>query len=256
MQNIASLLPMGLAPARPNAKREAQARKWRADLDRRHAYLEAAARDPSDRRAVDEAHARELEAGPPEARIRRGSTFARPDVGLRDRNALVKLLATWEAIARGTGKADREAARREGKVMRRTVARTVLPVLRALVALALRHEHVHPSRARLASMADCCLRTVDAALAQLQALGFVTSTRRRKIVATPHGGRAVQDTNAYTLHEPRGMGAIAAAIFGRPDQSAKSAQPLSHQSEPGADRMLAVVPTALNRSRLTLWSPT
>lgn len=257
LQPIASALPLGLAPARPDDKAAAKLNRWRGDLDRRHALLESVARSDDDRAALERAHADEVAKGPPESRIRRGSTFARPSVGLRDRNALVRLLASLEAISRGTWTADLAAARREGRTIRRTIARSCVQVLRALVSLAARHENVHPSRARLASMAQCSARTVDAALATLALFGFVSIQRRRKIVPTPHGGRSRQDTNAYVLHDPatsRGLGSIAVKMFGR-FQPAKTFQLSTKSPAPTRKNDVPVDPVRVSGSRLTLWKP-
>jgi hypothetical protein len=49
----------------------------------------------------------------------------------------------------------------------------------------------------------------------------VTVHRRIKRIRTALGFKVVQDTNAYTIQEPKGLGALAASIFKRASESKK-----------------------------------
>ena len=51
--------------------------------------------------------------------------------------------------------------------------------------------------------------------------GLVIVHRRIKRIRTALGFKVVQDTNAYTIQEPKGLGALAASIFKRASESRK-----------------------------------
>jgi hypothetical protein len=61
----------------------------------------------------------------------------------------------------------------------------------------------------------------------LERCGFITKQRRTKRIQTPFGAKVVQDTNAYTIHGPRELGAIARQIFGRRSESWDAASIIS-----------------------------
>jgi len=55
----------------------------------------------------------------------------------------------------------------------------------------------------------------------LSLYGFVIVHRRIKRIRTPLGLKVVQDTNAYTIQEPQGLGAIAVRMFRQASESRK-----------------------------------
>jgi hypothetical protein len=81
-------------------------------------------------------------------------------------------------------------------------------VLKALF-LALGYGEVRPSLLGIARLACACKQTVVNCLKLLSLYGFVIVHRRIKRIRTVLGLKVVQDTNAYTIQEPLGLGAIA-----------------------------------------------
>jgi hypothetical protein len=55
----------------------------------------------------------------------------------------------------------------------------------------------------------------------LSLYGFVIVHRRIKRIRTPLGFKVVQDTNAYTIQEPEGLGAMAVRMFRQASESRK-----------------------------------
>jgi hypothetical protein len=55
----------------------------------------------------------------------------------------------------------------------------------------------------------------------LSLYGFVIVHRRIKRIRTTLGFKVVQDTNAYTIQEPQGLGAMAVRIFRQASESRK-----------------------------------
>jgi hypothetical protein len=197
-------LPMHAPPERSTRTRNSRrALRWREQLERVAGHAMAQARTQAQRDEVGEAHAEAVAHGPDWARIRRGSDFARP-VAVKDRNALDRLLRWFARLERETWQADRAWARHEQRTIRRSIPRTARAVLLALVALSRKYQVVHPSIARLGSMAQCCRSTVVAALDVLEGLGVVTRHRRRKVVQTSFGPRVAQDCSAYVICAPDG----------------------------------------------------
>ena len=144
--------------------------------------------------------------GPDFINYRGKSAFlAAPRLGI-DRNAYARILNALEAIERGTYR----TAREKGK---QGVPRTVARVLKALLNLALQYGEVRPSLLGIARLACACKQTVVNCLKLLALYGFVIVHRRIKHIRTALGFKVVQDTNAYTIQEPQGLGAMALRIF-------------------------------------------
>jgi hypothetical protein len=105
------------------------------------------------------------------------------------------------------GPAEYEAREREGPDFMRirprsVITRTAEAVFDALMYLTEKYGRVFPSLEGLAHLAMCCKQSVVTALADLEALGFVTRIRRIRRVATALGFKVEQITNAYRVHEP------------------------------------------------------
>jgi len=247
-----------------------RAAQWRADMERHFHSLKALAKSEDDHAALDRAYEAALKAGPDFARVRRDAKTCGTLQGISgDRNELHRLLFYIEAIARGTWNADRRHAKERGKKISRTIAASVLPVLRALVRLATKHDAVFPSYEGLAVLSCLSRATAIAAIKTLEAFGFITVTRRWKRIRTPLGIRAVQDTNCYTLHAPRGLGAMALKIFGvssgsknPPARDSKTSHPRKEVSEapkrppsPPPQRALEPLPDAFDtpKRRIQWW---
>jgi hypothetical protein len=191
---------------RPRARDRAA--QWRAETAKAYGYAASRIRDPQALAALDKAFAEAMEEGPDFTRYRRGSDFAPPPRISMDRNALVRLRFKLHAIFKGSW-----AVKEKGKHCG-VIQRTTLAVFDALLGLALKHGQVFPSLVGLAAIAKVSKNTVIAALKELQEFGFVTVHRRLKRVKTALGFRTVQDTNAYSLSEPSGWGAMALKLFG------------------------------------------
>jgi len=196
------------SPARAShsPRREAA---WRADLTRAWGYWRGKARDEAEGARIDAAFEEQLAEGPDFTRYHRGSDFKdAPSVTL-DGNSCAKLMAAWRSIERGSWKA-KEKGKHGG-----VIGKTGLRVLEAFLFVLYR-----PGRPicvpyeAIATAAMCSRRAVATALQWLQHMGLLTVHRRIKRIKTPLGFKVVQDVNAYELHEPRGLGAIAAKLFG------------------------------------------
>ena len=112
----------------------------------------------------------------------------------------------------------RRSCREKGK---QGIPRTVARVLKALLNLALQYGEVRPSLVGIARLACACKQTVVNCLKLLSLYGFVIVHRRIKRIRTPLGFKVVQDTNAYTIQEPEGLGAIALRMFRQASESRK-----------------------------------
>ena len=210
--------PSGASPA-PRIKSARSANRaawWSQDLNRTVSYLLGQARSDDERALVeklyDEAHAR----GPDFIHHRGKSAFqAAPKLGI-DRNAYARILNALECIERGTYRTGRD----KGK---QGIPRTVGRVLKALLNLALQYGEVRPSLEGIKRLACVCKQTVVNCLKVLSFYGFVIVHRRIRRIRTPLGFKVVQDTNAYTLQEPRGIGALAVRAFRQASESRKYA---------------------------------
>jgi hypothetical protein len=102
--------------------------------------------------------------------------------------------------------------RKDGK---QGIPRTAARLLNTLLGLALQFGRVYPSLLGIARLACVCKQTVVSCLTLLELYGFVIIQRRIKRGRTPRGTKVVQDTNAYTIQEPKGLGALAVSVLGR-----------------------------------------
>lgn len=234
MRHVAEAVGVALPIDAPHerstkARNGRRALKWREQLERDTGAAMERAHTFEQRDAVEAAHAEEVALGPDWPKIRRGSEYRTP-AACRDRNALARLLVYFTRLEREKWTKDRAVANHEARRVRRSIGRTVRPVLVALIGLARRFEHVFPSLERLASLALCSRRAVVTALATLGELGLVVVHRRRKRIVTALGmPREAQATNCYQIIEPAGIEAhrprVSASIE-RPArlESAKRAQ--------------------------------
>jgi len=195
-----------------SARSRNRAAWWRQDLERTAAYLMGQARTEDERAFVEKLYGEALEKGPDFINYRSKSAFmAAPKLGI-DRNAYARILNALDMIERGTYRHCRE----KGK---QGLPRTAPKVLKCLLNLALRYGEVRPSLGGIAGLACVCKQTVVNCLKLLEFYGFVIVHRRIMRVKTPLGFKVVQDTNAYTIQEPKGLGALAASIFKRACES-------------------------------------
>jgi hypothetical protein len=172
------------------------------------------ARNDDERAFVERLYDEAMAEGPDFINYRSKSAFlAAPRLGI-DRNAYARILNALEAIERGTYRTCRE----KGK---HGVPRTVARVLKALLNLALQYGEVRPSLLGIARLACACKQTVVNCLKVLALYGFVVVHRRVKRIRTALGFKVVQDTNAYTIQEPQGLGAMAVRMFKQASESRK-----------------------------------
>ena len=86
---------------------------------------------------------------------------------------------------------------------------------------------ISPSLARLATLSRMSTRSVCTALRVLSFLYFITVRRRVKAVQTPVGTIMAQDSNAYEVHEPGGLGLLGRAVYAGRDRGAGAGAGLS-----------------------------
>lgn len=187
-----------------------QAAAWRAQIARAYAYQLSRAATEGQREALERSYQETLEAGPDFARIHKDSAFATPPVKPYNAREAQEIMRQARAIERGTY-ATREKGQHGG-----VIGKSALRVLEVMlfVLWPICRRGMFPSVAHIADKAQLSPRTVHTALSVLKLMGFVTAIRRMKRVASALGQRQEQDTNAYTLHLPKGWGAIGAALFG------------------------------------------
>lgn len=261
-------LPLGLAlepepehvPAAGVARNPSKQQAWRAQVDRQFAYLDSVARSALERKTLEDAYQDELKRGPDFTRVRRNSSFNTTKAA--NRNELDEIMREFVAVDRNTHKADVATAAATGKPFRRTIPSRAEKVLRALIALARRHDAVFPSLARIASMAQCSRRTVCRIMQVLEELGFVRVQRRRKRVRTPIGTRCVQDTNCYVVQHPKassGFGAMISKLFGQgakpPASECRSGTAMNPQPAFKSDdhKLIPIRRRKPQSGRLNLW---
>jgi hypothetical protein len=203
------------APRVKSARSWRRAAAWESDLARSASYLMGQCRSEAERAFVEKLYDEAAERGPDFINYRSNSAFrAAPRLGI-DRNAYARILNALECIERGNYRNCRE----KGK---QGIPRTVAKVLKALLNLALQYGEVRPSLEGLGKLACVCKQTVVNCLKVLQLYGFVVVHRRIKRIRTPLGFKVVQDTNAYTIQDPQGLGAIAVRMFKRASESKRS----------------------------------
>ena len=256
-------LPLGLAPPPQHKPRAGVARSlhkqqaWRSQVDRTYAWLDSVATSALDRQSLEAAYRSELNSGPDFTRVRRGSDFTTRKAA--DRSQLDDVMREFLAVDRNTFQADRATAAATGRPFRRTIPSRAEKVLRALVALARRHDAVFPSLARIASMAQCSRRTAVRIVAVLQELGFVRVHRRRKRISTALGARQVQDTSSYQIQHPKtanGFGAMISKLFGQSTRSecnSGTAMIPPHTSNREPSNLVPIRPRKARTGRLNLW---
>ena len=203
-------------PSPRKLKSKDRAAQWRRDLEQRTGALLSVAKSPRETAEIEAAYKAEIERGPSFARVRRNATtFGLPAAAGLDRNMLARLIWQFEQIERGMWKTARAHARDHGKRIKPEFARTVLPVLKALAKLTVKHSgRVFPSLEGLAYLAGISRRTAATVIKTLEAWGFIMITRRSKRVGTPFGVRVVQDTSVYRLIMPTGLAAMAMRAMG------------------------------------------
>jgi len=208
---------------------------WARDLAQGFTYLMGQARTEDERDAIEGLYDAAAAEGPDFTRYRSKSAFMNaPKLGI-DRNAYARILNALEAIERGTYR----QCRAKGK---QGIPRTVARVLKALLNLALQYGEVRPSLLGLAKLACVCKQTVVSCLKLLELYGFVEVHRRIKRIRTPLGFKTVQDTNAYTIREPQGLGAMALKLFRQASESRKwpaSTKDSSFNKRPGQNSGLS-----------------
>jgi hypothetical protein len=181
-----------------------------------HAYRIAArlmTAHPERRAEIEKMLAEEIAKGPDFTRIHRGSNFRRPPPVNTDRNYLARIMFTADVIERKTWKT-RAKGKHGGELGRNAMA-----LLRVLLFVAKKSQGcLYPTYETLAHLARMSRRAAIAAMGVLKLLGFVTVHRRIKRIATAFGIKVGQDSNAYQYHLPKGLGALAWAIF-RPASS-------------------------------------
>jgi hypothetical protein len=174
----------------------------------------ATARTTEERADVEAVYDGAIESGPDFLNHHSRSAFmAAPKLGI-DRNAYARILNALDVIERGTY----QHCRAKGK---QGIPRTAVRVLKAILNLALHYGEVRPSLDGLKRLACVCKQTVVNCLKVLALYGFVVVRRRIKRIRTALGVKVVQDTNAYEIQEPRGLGAMALDVFRRTSESRK-----------------------------------
>jgi hypothetical protein len=125
-----------------------------------------------------------------------------------DRNERIRLMGKFRMLTRRSWVA-KDSGRHRG-----VITRTAESVFGALLYLTEKYGRVFPSLEGLAHLAMCCKQSVVTAVADLEALGFITRIRRIRQVKTPLGFATRQTTNAYRVHEPAsGLGLLATLVF-------------------------------------------
>lgn len=222
---LASALPQNLQePPQPGNRAEPprsvrakdRAAQWHRDLEQRTAKLIASASTVAEREAIEHAYTQERDRGPAFARVHRSAGFQTSAKATRlDRNGLARLQVMWRWLVRKMTATDRKAARDTGQHTTRTLSRSTLDVMDALIYLARKYDSVFASIECIAALANVCRRTAAAALKTLEAWGVISVHRRRKRIVSPTGGIAeTQDTSIYVLQLPEGLSAMALRIFG------------------------------------------
>lgn len=200
----------------PPIRQQRRAAQWRADVHKEAAYLRRFAKTPEEEAAIDAAVEEALAKGPDFARYRRDSSYGDAPKLSVDRNAIARIKFKLQAIRRGTWKV-KDKGKHAGPVKH-----SVIEVFDALAFFALHYGRVYPSLTGLAKAATRSRQTVVNALKVLELFGFITVHRRIKKIRTALGFKTVQATNAYTIQEPTGWGALAYAAVVRASSESKN----------------------------------
>jgi hypothetical protein len=215
----------GLAPAVPcpapvvkSARSRNRAAGWQAGIAQAANYLCSQVKTEEERAQVEKLYEQAIEAGPDFLHYRGKSAFQEaPKLGI-DRNTYARILYALDLIERGIYRNCRD----KGK---QGIPRTAARVLKTLLGLALKYGRVFPSLLGIAHLTCVCKQTVVNCLKLLEQYGFITIQRRIKRIRTPLGSKVVQDSNAYTIQEPTGLGALAVNLF-KPRSESKICSPL------------------------------
>jgi hypothetical protein len=254
---FAGMEPEGFAPPPcpapiKSARSRNRAAWWRSDLERTASYLMGQARNEDERAFVEKLYEEALEEGPDFTHYRTKSAFeAAPRLGI-DRNAYARILNALDMIERGTYRHCREK-NKQG------IPRTLARVLKCLLNLALQYGEVRPSYDGIARLACVCRKTVANCLKLLELYGFVVIHRRIKRIRTALGFKVVQDTNAYTIQEPRGLGAIAANVFRQASECKKRSalsSEIHSKKKPATSSQPWGVPNGVYTSLYEQWAET
>ena len=202
-------------PAHPLFRRALREDRWRRQLDTsRRQLLELM---PVELHAEIEQRYDALKAEGWK-RYRRGSSDMAPPritIAGRDRWRLMDHARSLERRTRTLAKAEAQADKiKEGRAKARPKHRGALgivaiEVLRALLFAFPHHRGLFPSLQRIADAVGKTVPTIVTAIGRLIVEGFLTKHRRCKTLKDPmFGTRQVQDSNAYELHAPTGLGPL------------------------------------------------
>jgi hypothetical protein len=188
------------------ARAKAREADWRRQLAR--AFVYATGQSPQQAEELLAEYERREREGPEFMRQRPDSVIAEAPLVMLDRNERVRLVWKFRMLTRRSW-----VAKETGK-HRGVITRTAESVFGALLYLTEKYGRVFPSLEGLAHLAMCCRQSVVTAIADLEALGFVTRIRRIRRITTPLGFTTRQITNAYRVHEPvSGLGLVASTLF-------------------------------------------
>ena len=194
---------------------------WSYDLHQWHAYQSS--RPGADVAALDAELAARLAAGPDFAGYHAGSDYSEPPLHQLDPAGKQQVLRAFDECRRWLY--------RNRKPRAQAVSRAYREVLALLLNIAGRYGRVYPSRASIAKLCCCSLRTVDNALAWLRTWGFLSWKRRIKRVPTALGVMVRQTSNGYKLMLS-GLSAIGASVFSRGAKRNHSAPSSSQRTTP------------------------
>jgi hypothetical protein len=240
-------------PPAPSPVKSARSRNraaaWESDLARTATYLMGQCRTDEERAFVERLYDEAADEGPDFTHYRGKSAFQNaPKLGI-DRNAYARILKALDMIERGIYRQCRE----KGK---QGIPRTAARVLKTLLGLALQYGEVRPSLEGIGRLACVCKQTVVNCLKVLQLYGFVVVHRRIKRIRTALGLKVVQDTNAYTIQEPQGLGALATRLFSQASESKKpsaSSKDSSFNKTKGQNSGRAEVPDGVYSNLYEQW---
>ena len=199
------------APASDPIRQKRRAADYRAQLSRAFAYLSGRTRGEQQEAELYSLYERMMEERPDFARVHRGSDFMEPPKRHFSAKDAQEIMRQARAIERGTY-ASRQKGEHGG-----AIGKSAIRVLETLlfVVWPTARRGMFPSLAHIAGKAQLSVRTVQDAIAVLQLFGFLKVFRRMKRVATALGSIIAQDTNAYLVQLPTGLGALGAAMFGK-----------------------------------------
>lgn len=212
------LPPCSADSERPQSARQRQQRAdWERQLARAYGYQINLARSADERAEIEAEYEAQLKAGPDYQRYRRGSDFRQAPRLSIDRNAIARMKMMLQCIRRGTWRGKQKGSHHGG------VPHSAIEVFDALVMLTQKYGRVFPSLVGLAYLSTRSKQTVVNAIKVLEFYGFIVVHRRIKRIRTALGFKTVQDTNAYVIQEPRGLGLVAFERFKEKSESRNQA---------------------------------